>query len=140
MDIKTRTSHTRSAQSNVIVDDLAQVQFDKSHEKSSFHSNVFFNHEEWSVAIGGVKLQDKILPHIRNWVAKRKLRKYLFLIAWNMFSYIDFEVLRIYMSSQSRAFQLWYAKHWTILCGVGVKMKQMKLWDNDLCPYCQHVS
>ena len=133
----------RPAQLNVIVDDLAQVQFDRSHENSSFHSNVFFYHEGWSVAIGGVKLQDKILPHIRNWIAKRKLRKYLFekdLIAWNMFPHIDFEVLRIYMSAQSRAFQLWYAKHWTNFCGIGVKMKQMKLWDNDLCPCCQQVS
>ena len=127
----------------MIVDDLAQVAFDKSHENSNFLSNVFFHHEGWSVSIGGVKLQDKILPHIRNWIAKRKLRKYLFekdLIAWNMFSSIDFEVLRIHMSAQSRAFQLWYAKHWTNFCGIGVKMKQMKLWDNDLCPCCQQVT
>ena len=132
----------RPAQLNVIVDDLAQVQFDKSHENSSFLPNVLFHHEGWSVAIGGVKLQDKILPPIRNWVAKRKLRRYLFetdLITWNMFPSIDFEVLRIYMTAQSRAFQLWYAKHWTNFCGIAVKMKQMKLWDNNLCPCCQQV-
>ena len=50
---------SRPAQLNVIVDDLAQVTFDKSHENSSFLSNVFFHHEGWSVAIGGVKLQIK---------------------------------------------------------------------------------
>ncbi len=43
------------------------------------------------------------------------------------------------MTSQSWAFQLWYAKHWTNFCGIGVKMKQMKLWDNDLCPCCRQV-
>ena len=133
---------TRPAQLNVIVDNLAQAEFDKSHENSNFLPNASFHHEGWSVTIGGVKLQDKILPHIRNWIAKRKLRRYLFekdLIAWNMFPLIDFEILRIYMTSQSRAFQLWYAKHWTNFCGIGVKMKQMKLWDNDLCPCCRQV-
>ena len=43
------------------------------------------------------------------------------------------------MSAQPRAFQLWYAKHWTNFCGIGVKLKEMKLWDNDLCPCCQQV-
>ena len=133
----------RTAQLNVIVDDLAQDQFDKAHENSNFLPNVLFHHEGWSIKIGGVKLQDKLLPHIRNWVAKRKLREYLFekgLIAWNIFPSVDFEILREYMTAQSRAFQLWYAKHWTNFCGIGVKMKQMKLWDNDLCPCCQQVT
>ena len=68
---------SRPAQLNVIVDDLAQTAFDKSHESSNFLPNTSFHHEGWSVKIGGVKLQDKILPHIRNWIAKRKLRRYL---------------------------------------------------------------
>ena len=89
---------------------------------------MLFHHEGWSIKIGGVKLQDKLLLHIRNWVAKRKLRRYLFetdLITWNIFLSIDFEPLRIYMSAQSRAFQLWYAKHWTNFCGIGVKIKKL---------------
>ena len=44
------------------------------------------------------------------------------------------------MSSQSRVFQLWYAKHWTNFSGIGVRMKQMKLWGNDLCPCCRQVT
>ena len=80
--------------------------------------------------IGSVKLQDNLLPHLRIWIAKKKLRCYLYekdFIAWNVFSLIDFELLRIHMSAQSRAYQLWFAKHWTGFCGIWVKMHQMKL-------------
>ena len=87
---------------------------------------MLFHYEGRSVKTGGVKLQDKLLPHIRNWVAKRKLRRYIFekdLIAWNILPSIDFEPLYIYMSAQSRAFQLWYVKHLKIFYGIGVKMK-----------------
>ena len=69
---------TRSAQLNVIIDDLAKDQCYKSHENSNFLPYVLFNYEVWSVKIGGIKLQDKLLRHIGNWVAKRKLRRYLF--------------------------------------------------------------
>ena len=44
------------------------------------------------------------------------------------------------MSAQSRAYQLWFAKHWTSFCGIWAKMRQMKLWDNDLYPCCRQVS
>ena len=75
--------------------------------------------------IGGVKLQDNLLPHLCTWIGRKKLRRHLYekdLIAWNVFPLIDFEPLRIHMSAQSRAYQLWFAKHWTGFCGIGVKM------------------
>ena len=65
----------RPAQSKVISDNLAQDQFDNSYESFKFMPNVLFNNEGWSVKICGVKLQEKLLPHIRNWVAKKKLRQ-----------------------------------------------------------------
>ena len=107
-----------------------------------FTPNVLFHHEGWVAKVGGVKLQDNLLPNIRNWIAKSKLRRYLFEkdhIAWNIFPMIDFEVLNQYLSVQSRVFQLWFAKHWTGFCGIGGKMKQMKLWDNVLCLCCHQV-
>ena len=57
---------TTPDQSNFISDDLAQDQFDNSHEKSKIVPNVLLRDEGCSVKIGGVKLQDKLLPHIRN--------------------------------------------------------------------------
>ena len=119
---------------------MAQCKFDHAHEISTFTPNVLFHHKGWVAKVGGVKLQDNLLPNIRNWIAKRKLRRYLFEkdhIAWNIFPIIDFKILKKYLSAQSRAFQLWFIKHWTEFCGIGSKMKQMKLWDNDLCP-CYH--
>ena len=83
----------RDAQINVIVDDMAQRNFDHVHEHSTFSPNVLLHHEGWVVKVGGIKLQDNILPNIRNWIAKRKLRRYLFekdLIAWNTFPLISF--------------------------------------------------
>ena len=80
--------------------------------------------------------------NILHWIGKRKLRRYLYekdMIAWNIFPQIDFEPLRIYLSSQSKAFNLWFTKHWTGFCGIGAKMHQMKLWDNDLCPCCRQI-
>ena len=133
---------SRDAQLNVLVDDMAQTYFDTSFEGNTFIPNARFHHEGWTASIGGVKLQDNILPHIRNWIGKKKLRRYLYekdLIAWNVFPLIDFQSLRIHMSAQSRAYQLWYSKHWTSFCGIGAKMQQMKLWDNDLCPCCRQV-
>ena len=67
----------RPSQLNIIVDNLSQVQFDNSHENSKFTSNVLLHHEGDSVKIGGVKLQDKLLTHIRKWVVKRKLSRHL---------------------------------------------------------------
>ena len=132
----------RDAQLNVLVDSAAQTAFELAHEHSSFKQNAKFFHEGWTVEIGGVKLHDKFSSHVRHWIAKRKLRHYLYqkdLIGWNTFPNIDFEPLQLYLSSQSQAFQLWFTKHWTGFCGIGIKMKQMKLWDNDLCPCCRQV-
>ena len=134
---------SRDAQLNVLVDEAAQDYFDKSHEHHSFIPNALFHHEGWVATIGGVKLQDNLLPHLRTWIGKKNLRRYLYekdFIAWNVFPFIDFEPLRFHMSAQTRAYQLWFAKHWTGFCGIGVKMHQMKLWDNDLCPCCRQVS
>ena len=134
---------TREAQLNLIVDNSAQATFDHAHANNSFIPNTTFFHERWTASIGGVKLQDNIPFHIRHWIGKKKLRRYLYekdLIAWTIFPLIDFEPLRIHMSAQSRAYQLWSAKHWTGFCGIWVKMHQMKLWDNDLCPCCRQVS
>ena len=119
----------RDAQLNIIVDEIAQQVFDTAHESSSFIPNATFLHEGWIVEICGVKLQDSIAMNIRQWISKRNLRRYLYekdLIAWNVFLNTDFEPLRLYLSSQSRAFQLWFAKHWTGFCGIGAKMQQMK--------------
>ena len=132
----------RDVQLNIMVDLQAKAAFDHAHEHSSFLPNVRFFHEGWVASIGGVKLQDRHASHIRQWISKRKLRHYLYqkdLIAWDIFPKLDFEPLRIYLSSQSQAFQLWFTKHWTGFCGIGAKMKQMKLWDDDLCPCCQQV-
>ena len=133
---------SRNAQLNVIVDSEAQKAFDLAYEQSLFIPNAKFFYEGWTVSIGGVKLQDSHAFHIRQWIAKRKLRHYLYqkdLIAWDVFPKLDFEPLRRYLSAQSQAFQLWFTKHWTGFCGIGVKMKQMKLWDNDLCPCCRKI-
>ena len=133
---------SRDAQLNVLVDDRAQTYFDTSYEGNTFIPNARFHHEGWTASIGGVKLQDNIPSHIRNWIDKKKLRRHLYeknLIAWNVLPLIDFESLRTHMSAQSRAYQLWYSKHWTSFCGIGAKMQQMKLWDNNLCPCCRQV-
>ena len=132
----------RDVQLNIIVDAKAQSAFDIAHEYSSFYPNATFFHEGWITIIGGVKINDQHAFHIRQWIAKRKLRHYLYqkdLIAWDVFPKLDFEPLRKYLSAQSQAFQLWFTKHWTGFCAIGIKMKQMKLWDNDLCPCCRRV-
>ena len=134
---------TREAQLNLIVDNSAQATFDHAHANNSFIPNTTFFHEGWTASIGGVKLQDNIPFHIRHWIGKKKLRRYLYkkdLIAWAIFPFVDFESLHRYINSQSQAFKLLYTKHWTNFCGIGSKMKQMKLWDNDLCPCCQQVT
>ena len=133
---------TKDAQLNIKVDDMAQKAFDAAYEHSLFLPNVKFFHEGWTISIGGVKLQDSHAYHIRQWIAKRRLRHYFYqkdLIAWDVFPKLDFEPLKKYLSAQSQAFQLWFTKHWTGFCAIGVKMKQMKLWDNDLCPCCRRV-
>ena len=128
----TRTTHTsvqllpKDAQLNIIVDNTAQQKFDTAHEHSLFISNAKLFHEGWFVEIGGVKLQDKIAFHVQQWIGKKILRQYLYekdLVAWTVFPQIDFEPLCIYLSFQSRAFQLWFAKHWTTFCGIGAKMQ-----------------
>ena len=52
---------------------------------------------------------------------------------------IDLDTLKSHMSAQSRAYQLWFSKHWTGFCAIGAKLQQMKLWDNNLCPCCRQV-
>ena len=79
----------RDAQLNILIDETAQDYFDKSYEHHSFITNALFHHEGWVVTIGGVKLQDKILSHLRTWIGKKKLRRYLYekdLIAWKCIS------------------------------------------------------
>ena len=132
----------REAQLNVLVDDSAQAAFDYAYANNTFIPNPKFYHEGWIVSIGGVKLQDNIPFHIRQWIGKKKLRQYLYgkdLIAWTVFPLIDFDTLHKHISSQPQAYQLWYTKHWTNFCGIGAKMQQMKLWDNNLCPCCRQV-
>ena len=129
-------------QLNIIMDRNTQQASNTANESSSFIPNATFLHEGWIVDIGGVKLQDNIATHIRQWIGKQILRRYSYkkgMIARNIFLNIDFEPLRHYLSSQSRAFQLWFAKYWTGFCEIGAKMKQMKLWDNDLCPCCRQI-
>ena len=133
---------SRDIQLNILVDNIAQRKFDTAHEHSSFIPNAKFFHEGWFIEIGGVKLQDNLASHIRQWIGKKALRQYLYdkdLVAWTVFSHITFDPLRTYLSSQSRAFQLWFVKHWTGCYGIGANMKQMKLWDNNLCPCCRQV-
>ena len=133
---------SRDAQVNVLVDHQAQSHFDTSFESDTFHSNPSFLSEGWSVVLGGVKLVDSHRTHIRHWIAKHRLRQYLYdtdRISWTTFPLIDFEPLQHYLSYQSQTFQLWFTKHWTDFCGIGSKMKIMKLWTTDLCPCCQQV-
>ena len=102
---------------------------------------IFFN-EGWCVSIGGVKLQDSMYKYINNWVGKHRLRQYLYtksLIAWNIFPEIDFEILEECLNGMSQEMKLWFCKHWTNFCGIGRKMFQMKLWDNELCPCCRQI-
>ena len=133
----------RDAQLNVLVDKVAQDHFDSSYLNNTFLPNTRFHQEGWVVSIGGVKLQDRIASCIRDWIGKKRLRRYLYekdLIAWNVFPLIDLNTLQIHMSAQSRAYQLWFSKHWTGFCAIGSKMQQMKLWDNNLCPCCRQVA
>ena len=67
----------RDAQLNVLVDEVAQDYFDSSYLNDSFLPNAQFHHEGWVVSIGGVKLQDSISSCIRDWIGKKKLRRYL---------------------------------------------------------------
>ena len=78
----------RDTQLNIIVDNIAQHKFDTAHEHFSFISNAKFFHEGWSIEIGGVKLQDKLASHIRQWIGKKALRQYLYdkdLVVWTVF-------------------------------------------------------
>lgn len=132
----------RDAQLNVQVDFTAQTELDRAYENNTFTSNARFHYEGWTVHIGGIKLQDRLGPHIRDWIGRRKLRQYLFdkdMLGWTTFSQIDFTSLRLYLSNQSTAFQLWFTKHWTGFCGTGVMMHRMKLWDNPNCPCCCRI-
>ena len=68
---------------------------------------------------------------------ENKLGIYLYekyLIRWNIFIEINFELPRLYIPGQSRVFQLWVTKHWPGFCGIERKMKHMKPWDNESCP------
>ena len=69
---KTFNDLPREAQLNVIVGDMAQSEFDHAHENSTFTPNVLFHHEGWVAKVGGVKLQDNLLPNIRNWIANKE--------------------------------------------------------------------
>ena len=85
---KTLDDLPQEAQLNVIVGDMTQREFDHVREHSTFTPNISFHREGWVVKVGGVKLENNLLPNIRKWIAKRKLRRYLFEkdhIAWNTF-------------------------------------------------------
>lgn len=92
--------------------------------------------------VGGVTLQDSIIIAIRSWIAKHRLRRYLYekgLSLWKMFQNLDWKPQEAYLQEQSTAFQLWFSKHCTNLYGIGSKMKVTKLWKTDLYPCCQKV-
>ena len=76
---------------------MTQDTFDNAYETTIFLPNKCFQSEGWIEEIGGVKLQDRLCPHIQEWIGKRRLRRYLFekdLIAWDIFPQIDFEPSR----------------------------------------------
>ena len=132
----------RDAQLNVLVDHLAQQELDNAHVNNNFNVNAKFHYEGWVVHLGGTKLQDRLGPNIRDWIGKQKLHQHLInkdMLGWNTFSQVDFTSLRLYLSKQSTTFQLWFTKHWTGFCGIGVMMHRMKLWDNDHCPCCCRI-
>ena len=55
------------------------------------------------------------------------------------FPEIDYETLEECLNGMSQEMKLWFCKHWTHFCGIGRKMFQMKLWDNELCPCCRQI-
>ena len=65
----------RPAQLNVIVDRIAQQQFDFAHEHNKFLPNPIFNKEGWYLRIGGVKIMDRHEHHINTWISKKRLRE-----------------------------------------------------------------
>ena len=132
----------RMAQLNVQVDAMAQDHFDICYINNAFKNNAIFPYEGWYVSLGTVKIMDKHKTYIREWIGKHRLREYLYkkgLISWNTFPHIDFDPLRDYLTQQSTSFCLWFTKHWTNFCGIGAKMKLMKLWETDLCPCCNLI-
>ena len=133
---------TKEARLNVEVDSLAQSHLEECIITRKFHTQPCFNREGWTVWLGGVKLQDSVGYHIRDWIGRHNLREYLYnrgLIAWTTFQLIDFSPLETYLKFQSQAFRLWFTKHWTNFCGIGKQMKRMKLWKDDKCPCCKKV-
>ena len=91
-----------------------------------------FQAEWWVVWLGGMKIQDKVGYHIKDWVARKYLREYYYkrgLIAWTVFAHIDCTPLGDYLSIQTQTLKLWITKHWSNFCGIGVKLKNMRLWD-----------
>ena len=133
---------TLEAQLNIAVDATAQHYLDECIIQNSFIHQPLFPQEGWSVWLGGIKIQDSISYHIRDWIGRSNLREYLYtrgLIAWTVFDHIDFAPLESYISIQSQSFTLWFTKHWTNFCGIGSKMKIMGFWESDLCPCCKQV-
>ena len=133
----------RDVQLNVQVDAMAQQHLDMCILHNTCHRQPTFNNEHWHVIIGGIKLQDSVSYHLRRWIGKQNLRRYLYqrgLISWTGFTQIDWEPLELFMHSQSVSFHLWFSKHWSNFCGIGSTMKVMGYWPDDLCPCCKKVT
>lgn len=132
----------RDAQLNVEVDESAVYSLQLAHEHNSFHVNPTFPCEGWQVRLPTTKIYCNFRHRFRSFLGTANLREYLYStarLAWTTFPQVDFDPLENYLSSHSRAFSLWYVKHWTNFCGIGKMQKRMRLWNNDLCPCCNVV-
>ena len=132
---------SRDAQLNVVVDALAVWSLQQAHELNSFQVEPSFPGEGWQVRLSDTKVYCNFRAVFRSFLGTANLREYLYnssKLAWTTFPQVDLKPLERYLSSHSRAFSLWFVKHWTDFCGIGKMQKRMRLWTNDLCPCC-HV-
>ena len=120
---------TREAQLNVQVDEQAQEALNDVCEEQKFVNQPVFQQEGYQLWVNNEKIHCNFRKELRRYIGKINLRQYLYekkLIAWNIFTDVDWELLDKFMSKQTREFKLWFTKHVTNFCGIGKMMKRMK--------------
>ena len=111
----------RDAQLNIQVDLEAKATLQGAHSHNTFANNAAFPAEGWHVWAGEMKLQGRFKYELRRFLGKKNLQSYLYhtkAISWNTFPLLNLDSLEAYMAPQSRAFRLWFSKHWSNFCGI----------------------
>ena len=80
---------------------------------------------------------------LRDWVGGSHARGYWHrreIISQDAFNLVDWDSVQKILSADSVLFRMWWAKHLTGFCAIGLQMSRWGEWDSPRCPCCEQVA